>query len=266
VQNSAQQFSPQPQSQPQSQPQQPEQAPQPQQQPQEQRVISEGPPYIFDPNATYPDPNAQAWAQYYANGGTDMTGAVYFISVPGLTDKQVQQEQPSPDQQNMQGPQPQQQGQPGPVAVNQMQPNHAMAGEPGGANLEHRRSMSSTYKLNAQQNSAGFTAPSNTSPTAATFGAQQRQDAPPLSPGGQRAQTQSYFSPTPGVSGGVPGGVPHMQGVAHQAAVNNLSNGHTSPAAAPYNQFAQMNGQFGGMGLSDQQAPPTGVQQTAGLA
>ncbi|KAI0831861.1 hypothetical protein BC628DRAFT_1350247 [Trametes gibbosa] len=45
---------------------------------------SGGPPYVYDPNATYPDPNAQAWAQYYAHGGTDPTGAVYFISVPGV--------------------------------------------------------------------------------------------------------------------------------------------------------------------------------------
>ena len=26
----------------------------------------------------------QAWAQYYAQGGTDPTGALYFISVPGV--------------------------------------------------------------------------------------------------------------------------------------------------------------------------------------
>lgn len=62
-------------------------AAQPQQQIVGPKTITQGPPYIFDPNATYPDPNAQAWAQYYAQGGTDLTGAVYFISVPGLTDK-----------------------------------------------------------------------------------------------------------------------------------------------------------------------------------
>ena len=45
-----------------------------------------GPPFVFDPNATYPDPNVQAWAQYYAQGGPDPTGSVYFISVPGITD------------------------------------------------------------------------------------------------------------------------------------------------------------------------------------
>ena len=48
------------------------------------KLITQGPPYIFDPTATYPDPNAQAWAQYYAQGGTDLTGSVYFISIPGL--------------------------------------------------------------------------------------------------------------------------------------------------------------------------------------
>jgi signal transducing adaptor molecule len=45
-----------------------------------------GPPFMYDPTATYPDQNVQAWAQYYAQGGTDPTGSVYFISVPGVTD------------------------------------------------------------------------------------------------------------------------------------------------------------------------------------
>jgi signal transducing adaptor molecule len=45
-----------------------------------------GPPFTFDANATYPDQNVQAWAVYYAQGGTDPTGSVYFISVPGITD------------------------------------------------------------------------------------------------------------------------------------------------------------------------------------
>ena len=39
---------------------------------------------MYDPNTTYADPNVQAWAQYYAHGGTDPTGSVYFISVPGV--------------------------------------------------------------------------------------------------------------------------------------------------------------------------------------
>ncbi|GJJ11394.1 hypothetical protein Clacol_005627 [Clathrus columnatus] len=85
------QLQPQPQSQSQSQPQPQLQSqsqlrsqPQGQQSPQSQ--LPSGPPYPFDPNAQYPDPNVQAWAQYYAQGGTDPAGAIYFISVPGVTD------------------------------------------------------------------------------------------------------------------------------------------------------------------------------------
>ena len=67
------------QAQPQPQPQQASQqaSPVPSQQ-------QSGPPYVYDPNTTYADPNVQAWAQYYAHGGTDPTGSVYFISVPGV--------------------------------------------------------------------------------------------------------------------------------------------------------------------------------------
>ncbi|KAI1793433.1 hypothetical protein LXA43DRAFT_1000697 [Ganoderma leucocontextum] len=104
------QFEPQPQPQPQAQQQPPPQAqtqieaqaqPEPQAQPHQQEPQQaaqqqltqqqaaptsqqSGPPYVFDPNATYPDPNVQAWAQYYAHGGTEPTGSVYFISVPGV--------------------------------------------------------------------------------------------------------------------------------------------------------------------------------------
>lgn len=42
---------------------------------------------MFDPNTTYSDPNVQAWAHYYAHGGTDPTGSVYFISVPGVKEE-----------------------------------------------------------------------------------------------------------------------------------------------------------------------------------
>ncbi|TFY74784.1 hypothetical protein EWM64_g9229, partial [Hericium alpestre] len=86
---------PQPQPQPQQQPQpqvqpQPQQQPQPQVQPhspqQQTSPQQQGPPYVFDPNQTYHDPNVQAWTHYYAQGGKDKTGAVYFFSVPGVTD------------------------------------------------------------------------------------------------------------------------------------------------------------------------------------
>ncbi|KAI9464810.1 hypothetical protein F5148DRAFT_1209321 [Russula earlei] len=86
----------QPQPHPQSQPQQ--------QQAQQQRTLA-GPPFVYDPTLTYPDQNVQAWAQYYAQGGTDPTGSVYFISVPGITDgPQREQEQQQQQQQQQQQP------------------------------------------------------------------------------------------------------------------------------------------------------------------
>ncbi|KAG9019198.1 ESCRT-0 subunit protein hse1 [Tulasnella sp. 427] len=78
----------QPQPQPQPQQQQPQQQPaqtQPQpaaeQQPQPQQQGSQpqqGPPYVWSPTGEYPDPNATAWAKYYAMGGPDPAGRVYF--------------------------------------------------------------------------------------------------------------------------------------------------------------------------------------------
>lgn len=65
---------------------QPQQAQQAQQQQQQQQVTQAGPPYIYDPHTTYADPNVQAWAQYYAAGGKDLAGSVYFVSIPGITD------------------------------------------------------------------------------------------------------------------------------------------------------------------------------------
>ncbi|KAF8267789.1 hypothetical protein EI94DRAFT_1661731 [Lactarius quietus] len=75
---------PQPQTQTQTQPPETQAHPQAQAQTQQQTTMT-GPPFVFDPAATYPDQNVQAWAQYYAQGGTDPTGSVYFISVPGVT-------------------------------------------------------------------------------------------------------------------------------------------------------------------------------------
>ena len=44
----------------------------------------------------YADSNVQAWAQYYAQGGKDPTGAVYFISVPGVKEPASPQLTPQP--------------------------------------------------------------------------------------------------------------------------------------------------------------------------
>jgi len=61
-----------------------------------------GPPFVFDPAATYPDENVQAWAQYYAQGGTDPTGSVYFVSVPGITDARTSMSPTDEEQQQQQ--------------------------------------------------------------------------------------------------------------------------------------------------------------------
>lgn len=59
--------------------------------------------YVFDPQGQYADPNVQLWAQYYAQGGNDPAGSVYFVSVPGVTDgappaAAPPQQQPSSEQ------------------------------------------------------------------------------------------------------------------------------------------------------------------------
>ncbi|KAG7446385.1 uncharacterized protein BT62DRAFT_980645 [Guyanagaster necrorhizus] len=54
-------------------------------------------PYVYDPTVTYSDPNVQAWAQYYAKGGKDPAGGVYFISVPGVTDNLPPPATPAPE-------------------------------------------------------------------------------------------------------------------------------------------------------------------------
>jgi len=73
-----------PQPQQQQQQQQPQAEPQPQAQATPIQNTQTEPPYKYDPNMRYADSNVQAWAQYYAQGGKDPTGAVYFISVPGV--------------------------------------------------------------------------------------------------------------------------------------------------------------------------------------
>jgi signal transducing adaptor molecule len=67
-----------------------------------------GPPYVYDPNGTYADPNVQAWAKYYSQGGKDLAGAVYFISVPGVTESPPgpgPQDHPQPSHQAQSQPQ-----------------------------------------------------------------------------------------------------------------------------------------------------------------
>ena len=108
--------------------------PDPQQQQQETQIPPG--PFVYDPNGHYDDPNVQAWAQYYAAGGDDAAGAVYFISVPGIKDppggdpnaEQQGQPQPQPQQQGQQ-PQSPTQGQSAPWAAQQPVHGHTQAAE-----------------------------------------------------------------------------------------------------------------------------------------
>ncbi|KAF9267841.1 hypothetical protein L218DRAFT_649169 [Marasmius fiardii PR-910] len=56
---------------------------------QPRRVIR--PKYEFDPDAAYEDPQVQAWATYYAQGGADPAGSVHFIFVPGVSTRDGRQ-------------------------------------------------------------------------------------------------------------------------------------------------------------------------------
>ncbi|KAJ7088861.1 hypothetical protein B0H15DRAFT_288079 [Mycena belliarum] len=85
------QQQPEPQAQAQAQPE-----PQPQGRQSQSPPAQAGPPYVYDPSTTYADPNVQAWAQYYAAGGKDLAGSVYFISIPGITEPPTPTPAPAP--------------------------------------------------------------------------------------------------------------------------------------------------------------------------
>ncbi|KAI0929759.1 hypothetical protein AcV7_005218 [Taiwanofungus camphoratus] len=107
-----------------------QQQPQPQAQ-QQQSTKQSGPPYVFDPNTTYADPNVQAWAQYYAQGGKDPTGSVYFVSIPGVKEGPVVKASRANSQDTIQVPQTQHQVlQPQPA---QTSPKFAQQGVPNQA-------------------------------------------------------------------------------------------------------------------------------------
>lgn len=179
------QLQPQPQPQPQSQPQpQPQPQPQAHQQQQYHTPAAEvtqaaqpqgqsqpgteesGPPYVYDPHTTYADPNVQAWAQYYAQGGKDSAGAVYFFSVPGVTggppDEAPPQSSVHPEQGGQpQGlsptqttSQPQATSQPGDSAQSSYFPPGSTASQPQGPYGYHADSPG-TAQLPAAQTGAG---------------------------------------------------------------------------------------------------------------
>ncbi|KAJ8079227.1 hypothetical protein PM082_021727 [Marasmius tenuissimus] len=144
------------QQQPVQQQQQPVQQQQQQQQAQaqpQQQQQAEGPPYVYDPNKTYGDPNVQAWAQYYAQGGKDPTGSVYFVSVPGVKEGPPSQGPPQPQQ---------------PVQQN---------GTVAGGVVDQAQGQPQQQQQQQQQRHSVYQQPQSASPTASGFahGVQQQQ-------------------------------------------------------------------------------------------
>ncbi|KAI6044373.1 hypothetical protein EDC04DRAFT_2642051 [Pisolithus marmoratus] len=172
----------------------------------------QGPPYVYNPNITYADPNVQAWAQYYAQGGKDPAGAVYFVSVPGVTDAT---EGPVPAIEQVQAVQGQEQG-----------------GAPG------------QYGSTAfpPQQPAGPTGISS-SPESANHGWQPQQQSPY---GYVSPQTQSYAQ-SPGMSGygsspgSASGHAPPTSAGGHQSPLGGgYGNGYDYGMGALQHQFADM--------------------------
>ncbi|THG98296.1 hypothetical protein EW026_g3870 [Hermanssonia centrifuga] len=237
---------PQSQSQPQSQPQpqsqsQSQSQSQPQQSHQPTPQLQTGPPYVYDPNMTYPDPNVQAWAQYYAQGGTDPTGALYFISVPGVKEDNTPPAQgTSPENPSQATPQQH------PVDA-QSQGYQAHNGPLGPAGQEPFSTVTSSLNVhhtNAHPQPSGIQTVAPGSPTTPHSQAPQsfyQSSAPPQATAGEinatsgnlttvPAQSVPYgASPYPPQEGYVspPTSPTHVAGAAHQgwpAQYNNLPN------------------------------------------
>lgn len=260
----------QPQPQPQHQTTQPE--PIPAIQTQVAAAPAVGPPYTYDPNTTYADPNVQAWAQYYAQGGKDPAGAVYFISIPGVTDgapvpvpaasstsQQPQQqphEQPAQAQAQAQsGPsQPVHEGYQVPAARAQQTTPSELAGYAG----PQPQVQPATQPVNGYLAGAPTSAyPSNTATAAAPWiqQAAPKSSSPPTSPIHNQVQGQipaSFAAP----------GSPTQQQV--QSPIQQQpqqplpygpqgANAGSPPPNDP--QYYAMNNQFAAMAVADGQSP-----------
>ncbi|EPQ56644.1 hypothetical protein GLOTRDRAFT_115818 [Gloeophyllum trabeum ATCC 11539] len=108
---------------------------------------------MYDPSTAYPDPNVQAWAQYYAQGGKDPTGSVYFISVPGVKE-----------------PPPQTPGSathPGPQSEGGYNPYAQLSGQHSSTDLTGS-GYAGQQHLNGSQTSLGTPSPYQTAPASAT--------------------------------------------------------------------------------------------------
>lgn len=238
--------------------------PQPQRQAstEQAKVISGAPPFPYDPSATYADSNAQAWAQYYAQGGTDPTGAVYFFSVPGITDTKGD---PASETQQMQTqPQPSQAG---------VEPYAVQSNSPS---AEHYPAQGSSVGLvqsqgqpqlaqNLSSTSLGYTGTATQQPHSPTSSPTRRATLPSHHGSfyGVQAQQQQR-SQTPGQTTQVPVssyvyGASPFPDPGSTAVLGSEQS--TAPIGNPYGvnpQFSQMQNQFAAMGVSEPRSP-TGV-------
>jgi signal transducing adaptor molecule len=181
----------------------PAQSPQDQQQQGQQAQASQqqaavagpaGPLYVYDPNGTYSDPNVQAWASYYAQGGKEVAGSIYFIAIPGVTDDSPQPGAALPHPQSLQ-PQP---------GAGQLVPSeHASFAGPQ-VQLKPQSQVPQTSQLGVSPNGyaagvpAAQSAPHDSNPGAAP----PLHASPPGSPG--QPSSASSYQTRPGPSGGPP--------------------------------------------------------------
>ncbi|KAI0076568.1 hypothetical protein K474DRAFT_1662768 [Panus rudis PR-1116 ss-1] len=255
-QQSQPQVQPQPQAHTQSPTQQPQQAQQAQPEPVAQQQSSGGPPYVFDPNATYPDPNVQAWAQYYAAGGTDPTGSVYFISVPGV--KEPAATKPTPVRSNTQ---------------DSVQSQHTLQqsqaqGQPGHDGGSYSTGHGGTAPLNVQQGQPGGAAPGSPSHQPPIY---QNQSGPAGQPNTSTTSLPTQGSPQPqhqpayGASPyGGPGfaSTPQIQSQPQPQAGGDANAQWQAQYYGVQNQFANLS--VGGEGGQGQPGPgPQGVHTPA---
>ncbi|KAG1728255.1 uncharacterized protein EDB91DRAFT_1060663 [Suillus paluster] len=222
---------------------------QPQPQPQQLQPQSAGPPYVFDPNATYSDPNVQAWAQYYAQGGMDTAGAVYFISVPGVKDASPPPEQSPQSHQSSQDPyQAQAQAQP------EQQPVHQEAAHqsPTSQHTSYMNPSPQQSQYPSQPYYQDSASALQMSPTSAASGVSPLQRTSSMTAGAPAPY--SYHSPpyqqqrSPTAQGGFAGSGSEVHGYAPPA-----SNGYGPPAAAGYSQSSPPAPGYGN--------PPSGEHQ-----
>jgi signal transducing adaptor molecule len=168
--------------------------------------ISGPPPYVYNPSHTYADPNVQAWAQYYTQGGKDLAGAVYFVSIPGVTDAppaSPQQVQPQQRQQSLQShAQPQTASQP-----QQAQSELAYAADPArtASPTQQQPQQQISQQAHPQHAASGPSSPSNNAGPVIGSSPTQASNVPswviPKKTGPAGGPGDSYFPPTNQMAG-----------------------------------------------------------------